>query len=67
MEEKEVKFLNINPDEIQEKLKSIGAERVGEMMFRSIAFDHDDFRLDKQAAWLRLRSDGSKTTLAFKK
>ncbi len=67
MEEKEVKFLDVDPEEIQKKLKEIGAKKIREYMFRSIVFDYPDFRLDKEAAWIRLRDDGTKTKLAFKK
>ncbi|MFA6422153.1 MAG: CYTH domain-containing protein [Candidatus Buchananbacteria bacterium] len=67
MEEIEVKFLNINPEEIQEKLKEIGAEKVGEFFYRRRVFDYPDWRLDKAYSWLRLRDEGDKITLSFKK
>ncbi len=68
MEEIEVKYLNINPDEIQEKLKAIGAKKTGEYFQRWRVFDYPDWRLDKEGAWLRLRDEGNgKITLTFKK
>jgi adenylate cyclase class 2 len=68
MEEIEVKFLNINAEEIQKKLQSIGAKRAGEYFQRWKTFDYPDWRLDKEGAWIRLRDEGDeKTTLTFKK
>ncbi len=66
MEEIEVKFLNINILEIEEKLKTIGASKVKEFFYRRRVFDYPDWRLDKAAAWLRLRDEGEQITLAFK-
>jgi adenylate cyclase class 2 len=68
MEEIEVKFLDIDPEKIQEKLKDIGAERKGEYFQRWRVFDYPDWRLDKEGAWLRLRDEGDgRITLSFKK
>ena len=66
MEEIEVKFLNIDPVILQEKLNSLGAKKTGEYLYRRRSFDYPDMRLAKQGAWVRLRTDGQKTTLAFK-
>ena len=66
MEEIEVKFLNIDPIAIQEKLKNIGANKIGEYFYRRRVFDYPDLRLDKQGAWIRLRDEGDKITLTFK-
>ncbi len=66
MEEVEIKFLDINPDALEQKLISLGARKVGDFHYRRIVMDHPDFRLDKQAAWVRLRDEGNQTTLTFK-
>lgn len=66
MEEIEVKFLNIDPVAIQEKLERIGAQKVGEYFYRRRVFDYPDWRLDKNHAWLRLRDEGDRVALAFK-
>ncbi len=66
MEEIEIKFLNIDPKIIEEKLLSIGAKKASDYHFKRIIFDYSDFRLDKQGAWIRLRDEGDKVTLAFK-
>jgi adenylate cyclase, class 2 len=68
MEEIEVKFLNINPSEIEAKLEKIGAKKIGEYFQRWFSFDYPDWRLDKEGAWIRLRDEGDgKIKLAFKK
>lgn len=67
MEEFEVKFLNIDQKEIEKKLKEIGAKKVFDRVFKSKIFDYPDFRLDSNCAWIRLRDEGDKITLAYKK
>jgi len=66
MEEIEVKFLNIDPDLIENKLVAIGAERIFEKLYRRRVFDYPDSRLHKKGAWLRLRDEGEKITLTYK-
>ncbi|MDP1706669.1 MAG: class IV adenylate cyclase [bacterium] len=67
MEEIEVKFLDIDLAKIEAKLKEIGAEKTGEYFYKRRVFDFPDWRLDNDHSWLRLRTDGKKTTLTFKK
>ncbi len=67
MEEIEVKFLDIDLAKIEAKLKEIGAEKTGEYFYKRRVFDFPDWRLDNDHSWLRLRTDGQKTTLTFKK
>lgn len=66
MEEIEVKFLNINSNLIEEKLKEIGAKKIFEKLYKRKTFDYPDLRFDKIGAWIRLRDEGDKITLAFK-
>jgi len=66
MEEKEVKFLNIDSSLIEKKLKKIGAKKVFKKLYKRKAFDYPDLRLDKAGAWIRLRDEGDKITLTFK-
>jgi len=66
MEEIEVKFLNIDPDDLEIKLRGMGATKVGEFFYRWSTFDYPDWRLDKAASWLRLRDEGDKIMLTFK-
>ncbi len=66
MEEIEVKFLNIDPVEMEKKLGAVGAKKVGEYFYRRRVFDYPDLRLNEKGAWLRLRDEGDKVTLTFK-
>ena len=67
MEEIEVKYLNIDPAVLEKKLADIGARKIGEYFQRWYSFDYFDWRLDKDASWLRLRDQGNEVTLSFKK
>ncbi|MBI5139439.1 CYTH domain-containing protein [Candidatus Nomurabacteria bacterium] len=67
MEEFEIKFLEVNVPELEKKLTSIGAKKVGEYEYSIVLFDYPDWRLDKDHSWLKLRTDGKETTLSFKK
>lgn len=66
MEEIELTYIDVDTDELKKKLYELGAEKVGDYHYRRIVFDYPDFRLDKQAAWVRLRDEGDKITLTFK-
>jgi len=66
MEEIEEKFINIDRNEIISKLESVGAKKVGSFFYKRQVFDFPDLRLDKEAAWVRLRDEGDKITLGFK-
>lgn len=66
-QEFEVKFLDIDVDATREKLKSIGAKKVGEFFYKRLSFDFPDLRLNKQNAWIRLRDEGDRVTLTWKK
>ena len=66
-EEIEVKYLDIDIHEIETKLKGIGAEKVKDIFLRHVSFDYPDYRLDKYNSWIRLRDEGDKIVLAFKK
>jgi len=66
-EEIEVKILNIKKDEIEKKLEAIGAIKGEEKLFKSISFDFPGLRLDNDASWVRLRDEGERITLAYKK
>ena len=66
MEEIEVKFLNVDKQALEKKLLAIGAEKVGNYLYKRQVFDYPDLRLDKEAAWIRLRDEGDKIALSFK-
>lgn len=60
--EYETKVLDINDSEIEKKLKELGAKKVGEYNYRRLVFDLDS----SLSKWVRLRTDGEKTTLTYK-
>lgn len=66
MEEIEVKFLNINTTEIENKLNKLGAKKIFEKLYRRKVFDYPDLRLDKNNSWIRLRDERDKITLTYK-
>lgn len=66
MEEIEVKFLGIDKSNLEEKLLSLGAKKVGDYFYRRSVFDYSDLRLDKEGAWVRLRDEEDKIMLSFK-
>lgn len=65
-EEIEVKFLDVDPGQIQKRLEAAGAKKIGEYFYRRQVFDYPGFPLNKKAAWVRLRDEGDKTMLTFK-
>ena len=61
----EAKFLDINPREIREKLKTMGARMVyPERLMRRKVFEHPT---NKENDWIRVRDEGDKITLSYKK
>ena len=54
---------NINPEEVKAKLLAIGAKPLGFYNFRRYVFDP---AIGAPHRWLRLRTDGNKTTLSKK-
>lgn len=65
-QEYEVKFLDIDVLEIEERLTKIGARKVGEYFYRRIVFDYPDLSLSAKGAWVRLRDEGDRVTLTWK-
>lgn len=62
MNEFETKVLDINIEEIVKKLRELGAKESPEVLLRRFVFDMES----DNAEWLRLRTNGTKTTLAYK-
>lgn len=60
-------ILEIDVDEVKKKLEKIGAKKFYERKQLRKIYDFPDKRLDKEDAWIRLRTDGEKTTLTLKK
>ncbi len=59
----EVKILAIDIDEIIVKLAELGAEKIGEKQQRRFVYD---LMPKKENLWIRLRTDGQKTTMTLK-
>jgi len=66
MEEYEVKYVNIDPEEIEHKVLTLGGKKVFDRLYHRAVFDYPDLRLDKQKAWVRVRDEGDKVMLGFK-
>lgn len=61
--EYECRILDIDVEEIQKKLESIGAKKVKERAMRRYVYDIDP---NREGFWIRLRDNGEKTTLTLK-
>ena len=61
--EKEIKVLNINPEEAEKLLSSLGYVKTEELGFRRFVYNVIPVNPN---AWIRLRSNGKKTTLTYK-
>jgi adenylate cyclase class 2 len=64
--EYETKVLDIDVEEIKKKLKELGAKEEAELFFRRLVFDQGSDPSAKESDWIRLRTDGKKTTLTHK-
>lgn len=61
----EVKFVNVNHDQIREKLSALGAKLVKPMtLMRRIIIEPP--HLAEKNAYIRIRDEGSKTTITYK-
>ena len=59
----EERILDINKEEIINKLESLGATKVGEWFYRRYTYD---FTPKRESEWIRLRTNGVETTLTYK-
>lgn len=68
-QEIEVKFLNVDFDDIRAKLKKLGAVCEQPMrLMRRVVIDYPDRKLQATGdSWVRVRDEGDKITLTFKK
>lgn len=63
----EAKFLNADHSAVRTKLRGLGATcTLPFQIMKRTNFDYADLRLDKKAAWVRVRQEGDKTVMAFK-
>ena len=62
----EVRFLEIDSDQLKAKLKELEAEDKGERFFKEIIFYDKDLAFRKEHKFVRLRNDGDTTWLTYK-
>ena len=67
MKEIEVKVLNVDKKKITEMLSRLGAVRTFDGEIKTTFFDFEDRRISKAKDVLRLREEGRRSLLAFKK
>ena len=67
MKEIEVKVLNVDKQKIEEKLSLLRARKIFEDQIITYFFDFEDDRIVKAKNVLRLRKEGKKSVLTFKK
>ncbi len=63
MIEYEARILEINKEKLEEKLKSLNAKKVADFDYKRLVYD---FNPADKGRWIRLRTDGRKTTLTVK-
>ena len=61
--EYEIRVLEINKEEIMKKLEELGATKIGEFNQKRYVYDLKPVEENK---WIRLRTNGIKTTLTYK-
>lgn len=63
----EAKFLEIDAEDLREKLTAIGAKLIhAEQQMRRCVFDYPDDRLGEIGGWVRVRDEGDKITFSYK-
>ena len=64
----EAKFPDINLDEMRAKLQTVGGVLLTpERLMRRRMFDYEDDRMDDMNAWLRVRDEGDRVTVSYKR
>ncbi len=60
--------MDIDPESLRERLKNMGAKLIypEKLMTRKV-FDFPDHHLEKEGVWVRVRNEGDKITLSYKK
>jgi len=67
MEEIEVKILNVNGRQVERKLIGLGAKKVFDGEIETFFFDFKSHSIVKAGNLIRLRREGDRTVLTFKK
>jgi len=63
MIEYEARVLEIDKEKLEEKLQALGAKKVGDFDYKRRVYN---FKPKSDNKWIRLRTDGNKTTLTIK-
>lgn len=64
----EAKFLDIHPEEIRERLFSIGGVLTHpERLMKRKVFDFPNGAFDQDGAWMRVRDEGNRITMSYKR
>lgn len=61
--EYEIRILEVDVEKITHKLETLGAEKVGDWFQKRYVYD---FTPKRENQWIRLRTNGQKTTLTYK-
>lgn len=61
--EYEVRVLDVNKEELEKKLEDLGAEKIADFDYKRRIYN---FNPATDSKWIRLRTDGKKTTLTIK-
>ncbi|MEV8373127.1 CYTH domain-containing protein [Kribbella sp. NPDC056861] len=59
----EAKMLDVEPDELADRILRLGGRRVGDRLMRRYVYD---IRVGDESRWIRLRDDGTAVTLTVK-
>lgn len=63
----EATFLDTDHDELREKLRGLEAVcKQPKFDMKRTVYDYEDLRLDKKAAWIRVRQEAGKVTMCYK-
>lgn len=66
--EYEAKFLRVDPEDVRRRLKEVGATLVHpERLMKRKTFDFLALSLRAQGAWVRVRDEGDKVTMSYKR
>jgi len=66
MKEIEIKILNIDVEEIRNKLLDLGAEKIFDGEVHALTYDFPEEKLENNDEFLRVRTVGDKTEFCFK-
>lgn len=67
MNETEVKILEVDREKVIDKLLELGAKKAFDDVIYAVKYDTPDKNLEKEKKMLRLRREGKKAVLTFKK